>query len=60
MTLRQAFQKAQRLSEFRQSDAYVVFDEDGWGVTDENGLESFYLGARVEAHYLCGEYQQID
>ena len=61
MTLTQAHLQAKRRSKKTGADAYVVCDGDeGLDVTDDYGLDTFYLGARIEAHYLDGELLNSD
>jgi hypothetical protein len=56
MTLSQAHLQAQRRSKKTGKDVYIVRgDDEGWDVTDDYGLDTFYLGAHIEAHYLGGE-----
>lgn len=58
MTENKAYDKARTLSKQNDCDMYVVFEDGEYGVTDELGLDSYWLGARIEAWYFGGEIQE--
>ena len=61
MKLERACTKAQAQSKRLNADVYVVRDnDDGYDTTNNVGLDTYYLGAFVEQHYLCGELQLSD